>query len=526
MGRGPCWFARRRGDDLNLHVSLSLHDRGLPFQLAGWIPLVLALAIGIAIAALPLNTLALFIGALISGALIAVIVAEPAFGMALTLIAGPFEPLESIMFHLPISSGQALLALTLMAWIARMLVQRRAGLRTGSLIWPLLAFLSIGVLSFFAARSYELWVKECIKWAEVLAVYVFTLSQIRENPRTRVLLLSAILLSVFLESGLGIYQYGLRGTGPVEFLISGTHYRAYGTFEQPNPFGGYMGLTWPLAAGLGLYSLRESIRLFNSPLRATRAALPHYALAAFSLLVAAMGAFALVLSWSRGAWLAAIAAVIVMFIVALRKPLASLSLIAIVVIALFTFNLIDLLPAAIYNRLTDFTQEFSSFDVRGVSISAANYSVIERLAHWQAAENMIVARPWFGVGFGNYAAAYNQYRTLNWPVALGHAHNYYLNIWAETGIFGLLIYLFLWGAIIYRTLKTFVKAANPARDTRQAVQPAYLVPALALGLLGVWIHLSIHQGVDDLYVANIFLLLGVYIGLLDSLHPDRLSTSS
>ena len=164
-------------------------------------------------------------------------------------------------------------------------------------------------------------------------------------------------------------------------------------------------------------------------------------------------------------------------------------------------NLTSLLPASLVGRLTDFTQEFTSFDVRGVVIDASNYSVIERLAHWQAAENMIVDHPFLGVGFGNYAAAYDQYRALNWPIALGHAHNYYLNIFAETGIIGLLAYLILWGCIFIRT----IRALNAPRQ----------IAGVALGLLGAWVSLSVHQIVDNLYVANIYLLIGVYLGLLD-----------
>jgi O-antigen ligase len=50
-------------------------------------------------------------------------------------------------------------------------------------------------------------------------------------------------------------------------------------------------------------------------------------------------------------------------------------------------------------------------------------------------------RPALGVGFGNYEAAYPQYRLMSWPFALGHAHNYYLNLLSETGVAGLAAYL-------------------------------------------------------------------------------------
>ena len=217
------------------------------------------------------------------------ILAEPAIGIALTLFAGPFEPLESIMFHLPVSSGQALLILTLAAWGVRIIVQRRLGIRTGPLVWPLAASLGIGALSFFAASSAELWLKESIKWAEVLAVYLFVVSQLKSNPRTRTIILGGILVSTLFEAGLGIYQFGLRGTGPQEFLITSRYYRAYGTFEQPNPFGGYMGLTWPLAAIIAFFSLRQALRFLAGPLRRSCEAWQSYSLGVFSLAQFATG---------------------------------------------------------------------------------------------------------------------------------------------------------------------------------------------------------------------------------------------
>ena len=38
--------------------------------------------------------------------------------------------------------------------------------------------------------------------------------------------------------------------------------------------------------------------------------------------------------------------------------------------------------------------------------------------------------------------------------------------------------------------------------------------ALALGLLGCWVHLATHQLLDNLYVGNIPLYLGALFGLL------------
>jgi O-antigen ligase len=156
-------------------------------------------------------------------------------------------------------------------------------------------------------------------------------------------------------------------------------------------------------------------------------------------------------------------------------------------------------PAAISGRLADSAAEFQLGDVRGVDINDANYAVLERLAFWQAAVEMAQERPWLGVGFGNYALAYPDYALINWTTSLGHAHNYYLNLLAETGALGLLAYLVVWLFILWDNLRLLRRLSWPWRG-------------IALGLLGAWVALSVHHLVDKLYVNNIYVHLGAMFG--------------
>jgi putative inorganic carbon (HCO3(-)) transporter len=165
---------------------------------------------------------------------------------------------------------------------------------------------------------------------------------------------------------------------------------------------------------------------------------------------------------------------------------------------------LGLLPDAISSRLTDFTEFTQTFDVRGVHISPQNYAVIDRLAHWQTAQEMARYHFWTGVGLGNYQIVYPGYALMNWPNSLGHAHNIYLNFLAETGIVGLVAYLALWASIMWQTW----------RVTRQV---DVWRRSAAVGLLGTWTHLSVHHLVDNLYVANMHLHLGALLGVLSIL---------
>jgi O-antigen ligase len=139
-----------------------------------------------------------------------------------------------------------------------------------------------------------------------------------------------------------------------------------------------------------------------------------------------------------------------------------------------------------------------------VPINDANYALIERQAHWQAALNMLAEQPWTGVGFSNYQPLYEQYRLLNWPMPLGHAHNIYLNVAAETGFIGLWLYLLLWISIFTVTFRTFRRAQGFDR-------------AVAVGLLGTWVYLGTHMLVDNLYVNNTHLMIGALLGVLSAI---------
>jgi O-antigen ligase len=219
-----------------------------------------------------------------------------------------------------------------------------------------------------------------------------------------------------------------------------------------------------------------------------------------SLAVLGLGA-ALAASWSRGAWIgfgAALTAMAVALPRRTRRGVLLVGLLAALALALYASGL---LPSAALSRLTDFAASLRLEDVRGVGINDANYAVIERLAHWQTALEMWRHHFWTGVGLGGYEPAYPPFALINWPFALGHAHNNYLNLLAETGLVGLTAYLLLWGAVFWQTWRATRRAAGMSRG-------------IAIGLLGAWTHLTVHHLFDNLYVNNAHLLLGLLLGLL------------
>jgi len=460
---------------------------------AGHVPLlaVTAFALGLLIARLPLEYgLILFVGAALAG----VAAWEPALGIGLAIILGPAKALLAIARPAwPSDLGQIFFALAVAGWLAHGLARRRLLVPRIGLLIPLGLYLFAGLLSLLPAASLEEGLKESLKWLEIALGTVILVSE-AERGRAR-WIIAAILIAGIAQAAIGLWQFQFRGTGPEHFRILGDHYRAYGTFEQPNPYGGFLGLVWPLAAGLAIGAVSRKQKA-ESRWSAYRL-LP----TAFFALIAALCLAALYVSFSRGAWIGAAAAVLVMTIFLPRRLSTGIALVGAALALGWGLAQAGLLPASLTARLADAADFATIADVRGVNINDANFAIAERLAHWQAAAEMARAAPWLGVGLGNYSTAYPTFRLLNWPNALGHAHMIYLNVLAETGVIGLITYVILWGTIIGLTMRVTSRADGASRG-------------LALGLLGTWAHLSAHHIVDNLYVNNIHLLLAALFALL------------
>jgi len=474
-------------------------------------PLITLLVLGVALAAglllirlTPLDGV-LFVGLAIAG--VATLI-EPLAGLAVALFLGPLRAyLSAEVPQVPAQIAHVFVALTLAIWLARGLARRNLRIPHPPLLLPLGVFLTAALVSLWGAVELPVYgVPEFIKWVQILLLFLFISDHLK--PRLLPWLLGVLLVTGLFQAGVGMWQFGLRGEGPEHFAIfGGRFYRAYGTFEQPNPYAGYIGMTLSLAIGMmaemlrgkGTRRQRDKETLFLSPSPCPLVPLSPGPLVLLPIIIA-LGA-ALGMSWSRGAWLGFGAAVSVMAVALPRKTHWGLLLAAVLVVGALGLYATGLLPASVAGRLTDFAQDVRFEDVRGVGINDANYAVIERLAHWQAALEMIRHHLWTGVGFGCYEPAYSRFALINWPIALGHAHNYYLNIAAETGIIGLAAYLILWGIVLWQTWQA-------TRHTEG------LLRGLAIGLLGTWTHLSVHHFLDNLYVNNVHLHVAVLLGLL------------
>jgi len=455
-----------------------------------------AILIGLAAGLLsPLWALFL-LGLLIAAPLFAI---SPLAALGAMLILAPLRTLVSTeaAFKPPLDSGQITFLLYLASWAVDRITHRQPLLhfKPSPVYVPILIFTAAGGLTAWSALSLGSWITEWLKWWIVLAM-IYTLHSMGRSAWTWIV--GLLTVAAVGNALVGIYIF-FGGSGADHLVILGRFFRAFGTFGQPNPFGGFLGLLTPLALMMS-YGYVQRIWVYY---RVTRTwPRQDIALLLFYLGSAGLMLTGILMSWSRGAWLGLAISSAVMAFAMPRKIWQSILVTTALIGTVFALWVGGLLPASIVTRLTTSAAEFITIeDVRGVEITNDNYAVIERLAHWQAAVNMAQDYPWLGVGLGNYEIAYDRYRLMFWTFPLGHAHNYYLNILAEAGIIGVLSYLAMGVGLIRLTW-------------RLRHNPDLLIRAAGIGLLGAWAYLAVHSLLDNLYVNNVFLHLGALLGVL------------
>ena len=487
-----------------------------------WIaPFLFLLALGYLIAVWPLERAGVIV--LVSASLISSLL-RPELPLYLLAFSIPFGSLRQVhVGSMGISLTDALVGLMLGIWLIRGVSRRSLRVVWPPTSLPVLAFLGAGLLSFSVTASVRLSAIEWFKWAELLVVYLYV-AQLGSQPETEMsvarILPVCLILAGIGEGSLGVYQFARR-VGPPEFVLLGRFMRASGTFRQPNPYAGYLGLTLPIALGL---VLSDCPVLATSGVEGRGFRLGLWLLALAGSVI--MG-LALVMSWSRGAWLGLVVAAAVM---SLRKGWCWIFIVLLVLAVLLGLGILvgrlDLLPASILERLgqqggVPLSVAFGpSANLQAIEVTDDNWAILERLAHWQAAWAMWGEHPWLGVGIGNYALVYPRYALPRWSDPLGHAHNYYLNVAAETGAVGLVAYLILvvswlywaWGRARPVALREVGQMPWPEARTTNWVGRHYW-QGLTLGSLGVLTHLAIHNLFDDLYVAGMYIQVGLILGL-------------
>ncbi len=275
--------------------------------------------------------------------------------------------------------------------------------------------------------------------------------------------------------------------------------RLFSVFPDSHSFAMFLILIIPVFLTLAVYSGKSDVQ-------GVRYFFKKYLTPSFfwwTMIVLAL--FGIVLSGSRGAWLSVLPVIAAAFYVYRKKFEPLLIKKAVLAFRLFIiiFLLSNFYPLMLYkfqswqsgqNASTTF-----SFFQRAKSISDLDeISNKGRLEIWQRSLSSLLRHPILGVGLGNYIAVLDE--NISAAKKGASAHNLYLDVASEIGIFGALILVAMFLEILRTAWLVF----------RRAGEPHFKIYGLLFSLYFLWVMV---YSLFDVVLLNDKVLLFFMVGL-------------
>ncbi|MGE5672753.1 MAG: O-antigen ligase family protein, partial [Mycobacterium leprae] len=285
-------------------------------------------------------------------------------------------------------------------WVVVKFMQDDYEWRGSSAMLPLLLLLVVAAVSTVQSASRRDSLLQFIIWVSAVLLFWVTVNLVR-TTRDAAVLLGPVFVGGALMGLWAGYQYFISHPVVLEAWSDpttfGTLVRAFAGMGNPNYLGEYMTLFLPLGVALW-FQVRPKRRLELGALLA-------------------LMAFALLVTWSRGAWLALIIALAIFVFMRARRWSIFMVLggLAGLVVA----------PSSVLARLTS-------------AFSTQDSSNAFRVNIWIGVEHML-QKWWFigaGLGAPAFEKVYSEYMLA--AARAAHTHNLYRELFAEMGILGLI----------------------------------------------------------------------------------------
>lgn len=321
---------------------------------------------------------------------------------------------------------------------------------------------SISLEGFRAVVQYILW-------------YFVVVQILRTEKGARNLSIFFVLIAFVLALH-GIYQYIIGAEMPSGWIDShetGVRTRVYSILSSPNVFGSFMTLATPVTLSFVFSMKKVSSRLF-------------FAFASLCMMAS------LLFTFSRGAWIGFMAALLVYVFIKDKRFFIPIILGAILVIAFVP---------SVANRITYMlSPEYIESSLKG-----------GRLVRWLTGLEMLEANPFVGVGLGHFGGAVAMNHNLSYVVGVDvvktfYMDNYFLKTAVESGLLGLSAFVVLMYQIFINGIRTIRITANKA------------FKELEIGILAGLVGVICHNFVENIFevpmmVSCFWLLVAVMMHL-------------
>jgi O-antigen ligase len=320
-----------------------------------------------------------------------------------------------------IAGAQTFLILGLLLWLVKILISGKWKFVHTPLNIPILLYLATQAISVIFS-PYKFHSLLALKEEWLLLLFFLLVNNLREEDKIKklvgVLITISCLISLYAiwqhYSGMDLYRHKMLEPKDGVFI-------SLGLFDHHLTFGGYYMLVFLLAAVIALSYKRQGIRRI------------------FDMIAPVILGLSLIFSYARSAWFGAVTGML-SFGLLRGKKFAFLLTGGVIVLCLAVF----VIEPTSWERIKD------------ISLSK-DKTESTRIRLWQTSWNMIKDKPIWGIGLGNFSQLFNQYKVEGKYDNYSHPHNDFLNVAVNSGLLGLLAYLYLWAVFLYTSIKTVLK---------------------------------------------------------------------
>mgnify|MGYP001618282420 CR=1 FL=1 len=308
-----------------------------------------------------------------------------------------------------------------------------------------------------------------LKAMEQFLIFVIMIDVVKTRKYLKAVV-TAILLSCALIGADGLWQYFTHHDFLRHYPIWSSFNRITASFKFPNGLGGWLITVIPLCISLAIFNTKEKIFRISG------------------LILSVVLLICLVMNFTKGAWIAILPALF--FLVWHRGDAAKKILLAVLLTMLAGLGLLMI---------------FGGKDIIA-SYAARGWSGVHRLDLIGMCWRMFLDRPFFGHGINTFMSIYESYAEGMTFGGVSYAHNCYMQILAETGIFSLLAFLWMIGALFVSSLKSIAIKRDGFVKFSQI--------GIAAGLLAYLFHSSVET---NLYALQLAILFYYFLGLAAAL---------
>jgi O-antigen ligase len=407
----------------------------------------------------------------------------------------PFQIALNPIEGIDLASIRILIILLFFAWLLFSLSRKKLFIPSAIQTWLILIFLFIVFLSFCYAPEQERALRKTLFLFNIIPLYFISASLIKNKIQIKKIIFVSI-FAALLAGIAGLIQFGSQFiigqektadfwaeiitpifygesfgaqiiSTPSWFvnISSETYLRSFGFFPDPHMFSFYLGLIIPLVLAFLIFKKKYNIFLFII----------------LTILISSI-----LLSFSRGGYLGMFAGLSSVIILSWKFLIPKMK--AVIFLIIFVGIVSVFIPQnPIANRINSI-------------INLEEGSNVGRLIIWRQSADVFRDHPLTGIGIGNYSSYLFPEEKYRIPI---YAHNTYLDIASEMGIFALIAWIGIFLSCFWQLFKIIKKTAD--KNLR----------IISIGLFGGLIWFSVHCFFETpIYSPQILAMLMIIFGII------------